>query len=304
MLLLVAALAQLANPGVLAPSPLPTPVPSATPAVAGAPSSAGPAGPCAAPSLPSIADRPGIGRGPAAGGAVCVAPPGTIVISIGYRSQLTGNRTQGQRLIVAPAPVIIAGIPGNNELVVAPGLGFSQRTGGPAFGLGSIDGQQDIGIGIQHLLRDHARVQQGIEIFASYPSGYPSGPSGFTAGGAAYQFSYTVALSLGNIYGVTVSNAVNVGPGFAPDNGIQRYMSYQPSVTVSAAVSSSTTVLLEDQLATLTAPHGTTGNRALIGIQQTLSPNLVVDIDYERNLLPPPGFVQQTSFEGGITIRL
>lgn len=301
MLLLLSVLAQI---GTSIPAPSPTPVTSAAPAAVHSPSSTGTAGPCADPSLPSIADRPGIGRGTAASGAVCVAPPGTIIIGIGYRSQLTGNRALNQRLDVAPAPVVLAGIPGRNELIVAPGFAFSRRSGGPAFGLESIRGQQDVGVGIQHLLSDHVQVQQAVELFATYPSGYPSGPSGFTAGGSTYQFAYTVAFSIGNIYGVTLSNALSVAPGFAPDNGLQRYVAYQPSVTISTAITASTTLLLEGQIVTQTAPHGTSGNRALIGIQQTLSPNLVVDIDYERNLSPPSGFVQQTTFDGGITIRL
>jgi hypothetical protein len=288
MVFLLAVLSQLLNSSIA----VPTPAPEAS------------AGPCAAPSVSSIADRPGIGRGPAASGAVCVAPPGTIVIGIGYRSQVTGNGSQSQHLVVGPAPVILAGVAGNNELVVAPGFGFSRRAGGPAFGLGPVDGQQDIGIGIQHLLSDRVLVQQAVELFATYPSGYPAGPSGFMAGGATYQFAYTVAVPLGTIFGLTISNTVNVAPGLAPDNAIQRYIAYQPSATVSIAITSSTTLLLEDQIATLTAPHGTSGNRSLLGLQQTLSPNFVVDVDYERNLLPPAGFVQHTTFEGGMTIRL
>ncbi len=225
-------------------------------------------------------------------------------MGVGYRSQTTENSAQSQRLVVLPAPVILAGLPGKNELIVAPPLGFSRRTGGPAFGLASIDGQQDVGIGIQHVLSDRVRVQQAVELFATYPTGYPAGLSGFTAGGATYQFAYTVALSLGSVYGVALSNAAIVAPGFAPDNSIQRYIAYQPSVTFSIAVTSSTTLLLEDQIATQTAPHGPSGNRALAGVQQTLSPNFVVDLDYERNLKPPTGFAQHTTFEGGITLRL
>jgi hypothetical protein len=166
------------------------------------------------------------------------------------------------------------------------------------------DGQQDVGIGIQHLLSDQVRAQQAVEFFTTFPSGYPAGASGFTAGGPTYEVAYSIAFPLGNTFGITLSNSVIVAPGFAPDNTVQRYISYQPSATLSTAVTTSTTILLEDQVATLTSPHGPSGNRALAGLQQTVSQNVILDVDYERNLRPPPGFAQHTTFEGGVTLRL
>jgi hypothetical protein len=302
LLLLLAHLAQLIGPGPSAPAPLP--VASAAPTATPSPSPTAGAGACATPPLSALADRPGLGRGPAASGAVCVASPGAFVIGMGYRSQLTQSGSQSQRLVIVPAPVILAGLPARNELIVAPGLSFSRRTGGPAFGLAPENGQQDVGIGVQHLLSDRLRTQTAVELFATLPSGYPNGPSGFTATGPTYEVAHTIAASLGTIYGLSLSNGVIVAPGFAADNTIQRYVAYQPSITFSVAVTTSTTVLLEDQITTETAPHGPSGNRALAGLQQMLSPNLIVDIDYERNLLPPPGFAQHTTFEGGITIGL
>jgi hypothetical protein len=275
-------------------APSPSPQPSATPAVAG---------PCANPPLSSLAVRPGIGRAPATGGAVCVAPPGTIVIGAGYRAQVTADASARQVLVVYPAPVALVGLPLNSEVIVAPGLAFSHRIGTNGF-IAPASGQQDIGIGIQHLLGDGPRMQAAVEVFATFPTGFPNGPSGFSAGAPTYQLAYTAGFSIDAFVSATLANSVLVSSGSAPSGAMQRYLAYQPSLTLSFALTPSSTLLLEDQIAAPMGPHGLTGNRTLIGLQQTLSAGLILDIEQEWNLLPPPGFDQHTTFEGGLTTRL
>jgi hypothetical protein len=247
--------------------------------------------------------RPGIGRAPATGGAVCVAPKGVVVLSAGYRDQVTTGTTR-QELLVYPAPVALVGLPAQAELIIAPSLAFSRRIGERGSNLAPATGQQDLGIGFQHLLSDRQATQQAIEVFATFPTGYPAGPSGFSAGAPTYQLAYTIAQSITPAVGATLSNALVDGSGTTPLGFTQRYIGYQPSLTLSFALTSSTSLLLEDQIAAPTGPHSPTGNRALAGLQQTLSPAIVLDVDYEVNALPAPGESQHTRLESGVTVRL
>ena len=98
---------------------MPLPSPSASPTATG---------PCAVATLSSIADRPGIGRAPATSGAVCVAPPGGVILEFGNRDQTTAGSGR-QHLSVYPAPVVVVGIAKRTELIVTPSLSLSRRTG-------------------------------------------------------------------------------------------------------------------------------------------------------------------------------
>jgi hypothetical protein len=202
---------------VAVPAPAPSPQPSPSPTSA--------AGPCANPALASIAVRPGIGRSPATGGAVCVAPSGTVVVGAGYRAQVTGAAGMRQTLMVYPAPVALVGLPAHTEIIAAPGFAFSRRAGSGAFPLAPANGQQDAGLGIQHLFADRPWTQQAVEFFATSPTGYPDGPNGFSAGAPTYQLSYAIAFALGAAFGLTLSNALLDSSGAAPTarrNGTSR----------------------------------------------------------------------------------
>jgi hypothetical protein len=273
--------------------PLPSPAPSASPA----------AGPCASPALASIAVRPGIGRAPATGGAVCVAPPGVVALGAGYRAQVTAGATR-QTLLVYPAAVALVGLPARSELILEPGLTFSRRAGGGRNGLAALSGQQDVGAGFQHVVSDKPWLQQAVEAFATFPTGYPSGPSGFSAGAPTYQLSYTVAFSLSARAGATLGLAALDSAGTNSAGAQQRYGGVQPAATLSYALSPAASLLLEDQIAAPGGPQGLTGNRALMGLQQAISPNVVLDAEYEINLLPAPGLSQHTVFEAGLTVQL
>jgi hypothetical protein len=272
---------------------MPTPAPSSPPAQAG---------PCAQPALPSIAVRPGIGRAPATSGAVCVAPPGTIVVGVGYREQTTAGPGR-QGLEVYPEPVALIGVVRRAELIVAPSMTYSRRFGVSGSGLAAAAGQQDAGLGAQYLIGDRATLQQALALFVTLPTGYPTGPSGFSVGAPTYAFSYTAALSLGGPFGLSTSQGIVVASGPNAPNTVERYVAYQPTLNVSYALAMQTTILLEDQITAPTGPHAPTGNRALLAVQQVLSRNLVLDAEYEMNLLPTPGFAQH-ALGAGITVRL
>ncbi len=272
---------------------MPTPAPSSTPAANG---------PCAQPALATIAVRPGIGRTPATSGAVCVAPPGVVVAGIGYREQATVGSGR-QLLEVYPEPVLLAGVAPRAELILAPGLTYSRRIGVSGSGLPAVAGQQDAGFGAQYLIADRPNLQQAFALFATLPTGYPLGPAGFSLNAPAYALSYTAALNLGGPLGLSTSQGVVVASGTNALGAMQRYVAYQPTLNLSYAVAVPTTLLLEDQITAPTGPQAPTGNRALFAVQQVLSQNVVLDAEYEVNLLPSPGFAQH-AFGTGITVRL
>ncbi len=272
---------------------MPTPAPTSTPFNVG---------PCKSPALASIAVRPGIGRAPATSGAVCVAPPGAAVIGVGYRDQTTIGSGR-QHLEVYPAPVALLGLAERVELILAPGLTFSRRTGVSGSTMLPASGQQDAGFGAQFLVSDRPAVQQALAVVATLPTGYPTGPSGFSSGAPSYVVSYALTLNVSSTIGLSTSQGLLVAAGANPQGISQRFIAYQPTLNLSYAVASPTTLLLEDQMTAPTGPHGTTGNRMLLAVVQTLSPNIVLDAEYEINLLPPPGF-NQRAFGTGITVRL
>ena len=51
-----------------------------------------------------------------------------------------------------------------------------------------------------------------------------------------------------------------------------------------------------------TAPGGATGNRGFAAIQQSVGANTVLDVEFEQNLLPSPGF-NQHALGAGLTLR-
>jgi hypothetical protein len=261
-----------------------------------------PIGPCAEPALASIAVRPGLGRAPATGGAACVAEPGEIAVGLGFRYQVTIGAGR-QNLAVYPGPVFLIGLPERNELIVSPSLIYSNRSGTNGSALMPAAGEQDAGFGLQHVVSDRPWTQQAVSAFATFPTGYPAGSSGFSAGVPAYTFAYTIAFGLGGAWGLSTSQGVVVSSGANASGSLQRYAAYQPTVNLTYALSPLTTLLLEDQITTPTGPSAPTENRALAGVQRTLSRNVVLDVEAELNLLPAPG-LSQHALGAGVTVRL
>jgi hypothetical protein len=269
---------------VAAATPLPTPSP----------------GPCAQGALASISDRPGIGRSPATNGAACVAANGSVVIEAGYRNQVTSG-AETQTLSTYPNPIVRIGLPDRNEIVLS-FFTFSDRAGiDPSTGFAPAAGMQDGGIGFKHLLHDNVFMQDAVNVFVTLPTGYPSGPSGFTAGLPTYTLGYSVAFPLSRT--LSFSTTHNLGLSAGPNvSGLpQRFLVYQPAGALSYALSSKLTFLAEDQGTFPTGPAGSSGNRALAGLQYTLSSRAVLDAEFELNLLPAPGN-RQRAIDVGMTL--
>ncbi len=273
----------------------------ATPTASPAPA-ASPQQPCTQGGLAAITNRPGLGRAVTVDGSPCVVPAGGVVLEAGYRNQVTtGSGTS--TLSTYPSPVVRYGIIGDNEIVLSPSLIYSRRTGAnlggtfvPAFGM------QDAGIGFKHGVRDRPWLQDAIEVFVTLPTGYPGGPSGFTASAPTYLLGYSASLPVNGRVGLTTTQNVSSGAGINGGGAMVRYFSYQPSFGVSYAAGSSTTLLLQDQLTLPTGPGGPTGNRGLIGIQQSVGTEVLLDVEFEQNLLPLPGF-NQHAVGVGLTLR-
>jgi hypothetical protein len=170
-------------------------------------------------------------------------------------------------------------------------------------GLPAISGQQDAGVGAQYLIGDRPAIQQALALLLTLPTGYPAGPSGFSVGAPTYALSYTAAFNFGGALGFSTSQGVVVSTGPSSPQTLQRYVAYQPTFNLSYAVATLTTLLLEDQITAPTGPHAPTGNRALLAVQEVLGANVVLDAEYEVNLLPTPGFAQH-ALGAGITVRL
>jgi hypothetical protein len=169
--------------------------------------------------------------------------------------------------------------------------------------LPAIAGQQDAGVGAQYVVGDRPTVQQALALYATLPTGFPAGSLGFSVGAPTYSLSYTAAFNVGGPLGIATSQGVVIASGTNALHEVQRYAAYQPTLNLSYAVATFTTLLLEDQITAPTGPQAPTGNRALIAIQQVLGPNVVLDAEYEINLLPAPGFAQH-ALGTGITVRL
>lgn len=270
------------------PSPSPPPQPGAT-------------GPCAQGSLAAISDRPGLGRAPATNGAACVVLPNTVVIEAGYRNQETvGAGTQ--TLTTVPSPTLRVGLRGQNELLFS-GLVYSQRTGhDSSSGFLPASGMQDSGVGFKHALRDRPWMQDALNLFVTLPTGYPGNASGFSAGLSTYTLGYSIAFPLSSRVGIAATQNAVLN-AFSDSSGVRRrYVMYQPSFTFSYAIFPNLSLLLEDQLSLPNAPGAGTGNRALAGLQCTISPNVVLDAEIEANLLPSAGAAQH-AVGAGFTLQ-
>jgi hypothetical protein len=145
-------------------------------------------------------------------------------------------------------------------------------------------------------------MQDALEVFVTLPTGYPGGTPGFTFGLPTYLLGYSASFSLNDRIALTTTQNFNLAAGINGGGDVRPYFSYQPSLGISYALASRTALLLQDQLTIPTAPGGTTGNRALEAIQQTLGANLVLDVDFEQNLLPQAGYSQH-AFGAGLAVR-
>jgi len=259
-------------------------------------------GGCEQGGLASITNRPGLGRAITINGSPCVVPAGEVVLEAGYRNQVT-TASGTSWLTTYPNPVVRFGIAGANEILFLPPLAYSFRTGAdlggtflPAAGI------QDAGVAFKHSLRDHPWMQDALEVFVTLPTGYPAGAYGFTFSVPTYLLGYSASFSLNDRVGLTTTQTFNLNAGTTGSGALRPYFSYQPSLGFSYTLSSRTSLLLQDQLTMPTAPGGATGNRGFAAIQQSVGANTVLDVEFEQNLLPSPGF-NQHALGAGLTLR-
>lgn len=279
------------QPALATPSPSPSPSPSALRAAAG---------PCENPPVTAVTTRPGIGRASATSGSVCAAPRDTVVLGVGYRNQET-TATARQTLVTYPQPIVLVGLGNANELILAPSLSYSRRSGNAGTALLPASGLEDAGAGFQHTLSDGPVFQTAAQAFMTIPTGYPSGSSGFSAGAPTFQLTYSVAYSATANLSLSAVNALLVASGADPWGIVSRYAGIQETLGLSYALSPTTALLMQDQIS---GPRGPSGNRALIAFQQGITSRLAADLDYEVNLLPTPGSAQHTTFEFGLSVLL
>ncbi len=259
-------------------------------------------GGCEQGGLASISNRPGIGRAITVNGSPCAVPAGEVVVESGYRNQVTtGPGTSW--LVTYPNPVVRFGIANGNEIVVSPPLAFSFRTGANLGGtFVPASGIQDAGIGFKHELRDLPWMQDALEVFVTLPTGFPPGPHGFTFSIPTYLLGYSASFGLSNRLGVTTTQNFSITAGTTAGGGVQPYFSYQPSLGFSYALSMRTALLLQDQLTMPTAPGGPMGNRGFVAVQQSVGAGIVLDVEFEQNFLPLPGF-NQHAVGAGLTLQ-
>ena len=262
-------------------------------------------GPCEQPgAIGAIVDRPGLGRPTANNGSPCVVPALHIVIESGYRYQQTMGIGGTSTLEVLPLPLVRVGLGAHMELGLAPPT-FSNR-GGADLGNPFIParGEQDTGFGVKRMLDDRPSFQDAVELFYTGPTGTPQGTAGFSAGSPTYTLSYTTVFALKENFGISVTQNAIDGASPLDPSGATRFFSYQPSLTLSYGVAPNFTLLASDQVTTPLGPTGGTGNRGLLALQRVVSPGVVVDAEYEINMLPASPSIRQHAFGAGVAFEL
>lgn len=262
-------------------------------------------GPCEQPgAIGAIVDRPGLGRPTANNGSPCVVPRAQVLIEGGYRYQRTTGTSGDSTLEVVPLPLIRVGLGSRMELVFQP-PSFSNR-GGADLGSPLIParGEQDIGFGVKRMLDDRPSFQDAVEAFYTAPSGVPQGSAGFSSGGPTYTLSYTAAFALRGNIGISVTQNAILNAAPLDPTGSARFFSYQPSLTLSYGFAPKFTVMATDQVTTPLGTTGGAGNRGLVAVQRVLSPGVVLDAEYEMNLLPATPALRQRAFGAGVAFEL
>jgi hypothetical protein len=251
-------------------------------------------GPCRQGQVVSLVDRPGTGSAPTTSGSPCTVPPHHVVIEAGYRNEVDATKGAGSNLSTYPFAVIRIGLDKHDEVLFqAPTTSIRSGTALPNFApqLGS----QDTGFGIKHAIHSRWWYQDAVQVFVTTPTGTP----GFTAQAPTYSFSYVGSFSPPGRVTLTGTMAIVNAPGPAPFGLTRRFASYQPALTAGYALSNSTSLLLNDNLAFPTTPDGGSGNAFLVALQRALSPGIVIDTEYESNFLPDTNFREHAVGFGG-----
>jgi len=233
-------------------------------------------------------------------GSPCVVPAGSVVLEAGYRNQVTtGGGTS--TLSTYPSPAIRYGIIGGNESCSHPA---SSTRAEPA----PISANVRSGVRnarrrdwIQHSVRDRPWLQDALEVFVTCRRGIPAGRS-FTGRGSTYMLGYSASVPVNGRVGLTTTQNFSSGAGINGRGAMARYFSYQPVARRLVRGRKHDHAAPSGATHASDAPGGPTGNRALFGIQQSAGTRIVLDVEFEQNLLPAPGF-NQHALGVGLTLR-
>jgi hypothetical protein len=240
-----------------------------------------------------------MGRATANNGSPCVVPPSRIVLEAGFRDQETTGAAGASTLDVFPLALLRIGLGGRSELILQPPT-QSNRAG---TALGGVfvpaTGTQDVGFGVKRMLSDWPAFQDSVQAFYTAPTGAPQGTAGFSAGGPTYTVSYTAAFALSGKLSLSITQNAIANAAPLDPAGATRFFSYQPAVALGYALTSNVTLFVSDQMTTEPKSIGGTGNRALVALQRVLSPDCVIDAEYEINALPAAPAARQRAFGFG-----
>jgi len=240
--------------------------------------------PCAMPIAATLADRPGTGRSTSTGGAPCVALPGEWVVETGVRRQITTDAGGSSTLASGPLTLLRAGVTPRLEIAIAPPEPESRAIAGRA-PVDAARGSTDMVFAAKYLTLDTARAQGSIGVSYSPPTG--SGE--FTAGAPTFSAGANLALAITAHISLAMSQVVGTAIGADATNRNRRYFVYAPSYTLSYALTSNDTVIVQDALLSRQSPILPAGNRLVFAIQHAVGTQLALDLDVERNLSPTLG---------------
>lgn len=236
-------------------SPTPSPSPAATPAHI--------SDPCT--TIIAIVTRPTITT------SACTVRPNHVLIENGYTNTVTTG-TGGGVTASYPQPFIRIGttIP-HLELAFTPPSDNRSTVGGPLF-----EGTSDINFGLKYEIGYTAKAVWGVNAQVSAPTGSPP----FTSGGTQYTGNINWTYSLSPVFGLAGTFGFNSFTGFAAPGQVQRFSSFIPSLTVTAALPANSELFAEYVYfshAGLNLP-----GKSLIdgGLIHDFGPNVQVDAEY------------------------
>jgi hypothetical protein len=174
---------------------------------------------------------------------------------------------------VFPLAVARVGVGPRSEIAFTPPT--QSNRGGAMIGtvFGPAAGVQDVGVGFKRMLVDRPSYQAAVEFFYTAPTGTNT----FSGGTPSYTLEYAMAFPLSSTIGVTTAIDATI---------TSQFTQWIPSFTLSYGFAPNWTLMLSDEITTPLTAVGGTGNRALITLQRVLSPGMLVDAEYEMNLLP------------------
>lgn len=255
LLLLLAALAPAAVLAQAAP-PSRSPAPSATPSPLG--EALGPNDPCT--TLGAIVNRPTVTN------SVCTVRRNHVEIETGYQN--VSSSSGGGNTVTFPQAVVRVGtaIP-RVELQVAP----PQYERAPA-GSGTASGLTDAGVGVRYFLGYTSKFSASTQAFVTAPTGNAV----FSAGGTTTIYALQGALVLSPVFSLAAGLQDQI-----LTSGDQRYGSFVPSLVLSAALPSNTSLFAEAaQFTHALGPATPTRTQYMAGVSRAIGQRAQIDVEY------------------------